>query len=417
VSVSPPVADRRAYVHVGAPKTGSTFLQGLVWRHRRALREQGLDMLGDNQGQHYRAGKDLRGVPFDAHDPGVDWSGAWERMAARAEHSPAPAVLVSDEHLASLTPDQCRRAQSTLAPREVHVVYVLRDLAGLLPSEWQEFVKHGSRLTFEEWSRRVLLEPRAREARWFWSVHDPVSVVQRWSAAVPVENIHVIAMPPRTAPRDELWRRFASVVQVDPGTVADFEAQENSSLGLAAAEVLRRVNGALPDEMPAWHRTGVVRDLLANQVLNPLGGGGRPRLPDDLARLVEQRGRDHREVLPTLGCQVVGELPEPRGAAPGDPQPTDAEVADVAVQALAQMAASMGSLRDERRAAERRMREEHARHLADVERSFWDQHPVALRIQRTKERVVASESQHKMIAATMDGYRWARGVVRRDPPP
>ena len=61
---------------------------------------------GDDQGQHYRAGHDLRGLRFDPADPGVDWTGAWERMASRAGESSAPVVVVSDEHLASLHPDQ-----------------------------------------------------------------------------------------------------------------------------------------------------------------------------------------------------------------------------------------------------------------------------------------------------------------------
>jgi hypothetical protein len=414
---SAPPATRRAYVHVGAPKTGSTFLQGLFWRNRAALLSEGLEVLGDNQGQHYRAGKDVRGMPFDANDPGVDWTGAWEDMAQRAATSASAAVVVSDEHLASLTSDQCRRVAASLAPRELHVVYVVRDLAGLLPSEWQEYVKHGSTLTFEDWSRRVLERPRSGEARWFWSVHDPLSVVARWAEATDAHRVHVIAMPPRDAPRDELWRRFAGVVGVDPQVVRDLEAPGNTSLGLAAVEVLRRVNAALPPDLPRWHRTGVVRDVLANQVLNPLGGEGRPSLPDDLARLVEQRARRTWERLPSTGCDIVGSLPPPRGAVAGDPPPDDAQVAEVAVAALAAMAARVGTMRDDRRAAERRLHEQHARHLAEVEQSFWDQHPLALRSQRVKERVVGAEADHPLLARTMDGYRWARRAVRGEPSP
>jgi hypothetical protein len=400
---------------VGAPKTGSTFLQGLFWRNRAALLGDGLEVLGENQGQHYRAGKDVRGMPFDPNDPGIDWTGAWADLAERAATSASASVLLTDEHLAALSADQCRHVAASLAPRELHVVYVVRDLAGLLPSEWQEYVKHGSTLTFEAWARRVLEKPRSAEARWFWSVHDPVSVVSRWREATDASRVHVVTMPPRESPRDELWRRFAGVVGVDPGVAHTLEAPGNTSLGLAAAEVLRRVNAALPDDLPRWHRTGVVRDVLANQVLNPLAGVGRPSLPDDLAQLVEQRARHTWEQLPATGCVVVGRLPEPRGAVPGDPPPDDAEVAEVAVAALAAMATRIGRMRDDRRAAELRIRDQHARQLAEVEQSFWDQHPLTRRAQRAKERVVAAEADHAVLARTMDGYRWARRVVLRDP--
>jgi hypothetical protein len=407
------VPHRRAFVHVGAPKTGSTFLQGVLWANQAALAAAGLQVLGENQGQHYRAGKDVRGIPFDADDPGVDWTGAWDRMAARAQHSPAAAVVVSDEHLASLTPTQVRRVVASLQPREVHVVYTIRDLAGLLPSEWQEYVKHGSTRSFTDWARRVLETPSSREAGWFWSVHDPVDVVGRWSQAVPAHRVHVIAMPPRDAPPDELWRRFAGVVGVDHALATDLGAPANPSLGLAAAEVLRRVNAALPADVPRWHRTGVVRDLLANQVLNPLGRAGRPSLPDDLRAVVENRARESLATLATLGCDIVGDLPVPRGPSSGDPAPSDAEVAEVAVQALASLAARVGQMRDDRRAAERQLRAEHAEHLIELEQSFWDQHPMARRWQHTKENVVAAETSSPVLGGVMDGYRRLRDLARR----
>ena len=81
-------------------------------------------------------------------------------MAQRADESPAPIVVVSDEHLASLQPNQVTRAVEALAPREVHVIYATRDLVGLLPSEYQEFVKHGDTATYDEWAADVLSADR-----------------------------------------------------------------------------------------------------------------------------------------------------------------------------------------------------------------------------------------------------------------
>jgi len=302
----------RAYLHVGAPKTGTTYLQGVLWRNKAALRDAGVHVLGGNRNDHYRAGHDLRDIPFDPDDPRVDWTGAWDLMCRLAGSSSAPSVVISDEHLASLSSEQVRRAVEGLRPREVHVVYASRGLAGLLPSEWQEYVKHGSKLDYATWSRRVLSTPRKGPGRWFWSVHDPVGVVRRWSSMVPLENIHVITMPPSDAPKDELWHRFASVLDVDPTVAVDFDVAGNLSLGVAETEVLRQVNQHLPENFPRWHYIALVRDLLAVKVLGAAPSTTRPVLPDDLEEVVRRRATRAIKGLKASGCHIVGDIKDLR---------------------------------------------------------------------------------------------------------
>ena len=425
--MSDEAAVRRAYLHIGAPKTGSTFLQGVLWSNRETLLEHGVHMLGDDQGQHYRAGHDLRGLRFDPADPGVDWTGAWERMALRAGESSAPVVVVSDEHLASLHPDQVAHAVESLLPREVHVVYATRDLVGLLPSEYQEFVKHGATATYDEWAADVLSDERRGPGRWFWRVHDAKDVVARWSTSVALERVHVITMPGPDAPRDEIWRRFASVLGVDPAVASAGAEPSNTSLGSAEVEVLRRVNAALPADFPRWHRTGVARDVLANRVLNPLRTGGRLTLRDDLQTEVMARAERAFATLPTLGCHVVGDVGDlavDSASLSSSLEATADDLVEVMVRALAGMTVHAGQARDvmaaeraDRRRAEQAARDEHhratAQALADQDAAFWAQHPLARRIQDGKERVVAAEQSSAMIRAAMAGYRRLRGDEQR----
>jgi hypothetical protein len=414
---------RQAFLHVGAPKTGSTFLQALLWANRDVLTTQSVHMLGENQGQHYRAGHDLRGLPFDPADPGVDWTGAWDRMAERAEASEHNGVVISDEHLAALSPAQVDRAVTSLRPREVHVVYCTRDLPGLMPSEWQEFVKHGATATYDDWAEAVLSSAEEGPGRWFWRVHDVQSVVARWATRVAHDRIHVITMPESSAPRTELWRRFASVLGCDPDVIEDLPSTANPSLGPAAAEVLRRVNDSLPDDFPRWHRTGIVRDVLANDVLNPIGPPGRPRLRRDLADQVLERAELTRQILPTLGCRVVGSLSDldpDRSRLDGEDAPSDDAVAELSVAALAGFVQATARIKDalidERREAESRLRREHdemiAAALAEQEAYFWQQHPMARRITTAKQRVVAAETGSRVVARGLDGYRRLRGSLR-----
>ena len=411
---------RRAYLHIGAPKTGSTFLQGVLWNNRAALLEHGVHMLGDDQGQHYRAGKDLRGIPFDPDDPGRDWAGAWDRMVDRSDSSASEVVVLSDEHLAALGPGRIERAVDSLSSREVHVIYAVRDLPGLLPSEWQENVKHGSTLTYDEWVRRVLDVPDEWPGRWFWAVHDPRSVVGRWSQSVAPERIHVLLMPPRDAPRDELWRRFAGVMGLDPAAATDLSAAANPSLGLAAAEVLRQVNLRVPDALPRWHRTGILRDVLANKILNPLGEQSRPTLPGDVAARVRAEAQSIVAALPTIGCDVIGDVTPPELGPVGDAKVASADVLDVALDALTGAVVQMAEMRDRQRAAQHELRAQHhvdlqaaeSRHqqaLADQEADLWRRHPAAHRIHRAKQGVVAAGDRSRAVEVALDAYRRLRG--------
>jgi hypothetical protein len=380
-------------MHVGAPKTGTTYIQGVLWSNRAALKSAGLHVIGQGRGDHYRGGHDLRDVPYNPKDPRPDWTGAWDVLSRLARDSDAQNVVISDEHLAALTPEQVSRAVKALAPREVHVVYATRNLGRLLPSEWQEFVKHRSPLTFAEWSQKVFASRQRGPGKWFWSVHDPVDVVKRWSTGIPIDRIHVITLPPPGAEKNELWARFARVVGVDPAAATSFDVAANDSLGVAEAEVLRRVNIALPEEFPRWHHTGLARDVLATKILSPRSRTGRPALPPKVQEQVVARSERNLAGLAASGCEIVGSLDELKVSddiAVGDPMPSDAEMLDAAVDAVAGLLVRMGRMRDDRRRTESRLRRQLRKGAPMV---------------RARTRVASLVDRTRVGAALLDRYR------------
>lgn len=392
---------KRAFIHVGAPKTGTTFIQGVLWQNRTSLRAAGLHILGQSRGDHYRAGHDIRELPYDPDDPRPDWAGSWKAMANLAIASEAANVVISDEHLASLTPEQAGRAVEALQPREVHVVYATRNLARLLPSEYQEYVKHRSKLKFAEWSKRVFASRERGPGRWFWSVHDPVDVVERWATALPITRLHVVTMPPPGSDRLELWRRFAGVVGVDPEAATEFEVSGNDSLGLAESELLRRVNVVLPEEFPRWHHAGLARDVLASTILAPRSRSGRPKVPPRIQKLVLQRTETNIAGLAAAGCEVIGDLSELRVTdefSASQPDPTDEEVLDTAVEAISGLLMQMARMRDDRRQAEGRLR-----------RQIQSSVPAL----RFRSRVAATIDRTRIGSALLTRYRVRRANAQR----
>jgi hypothetical protein len=50
----------RVYLHIGEPKTGTTFVQEAMWANRARLAAQGVVLPGYSHRDHSRASRDLR---------------------------------------------------------------------------------------------------------------------------------------------------------------------------------------------------------------------------------------------------------------------------------------------------------------------------------------------------------------------
>ncbi|MPZ63476.1 MAG: hypothetical protein GEU93_19765 [Propionibacteriales bacterium] len=353
----------RVFVHVGAPKTGTTYVQRLLWGNREALAREGVDVPGRGRGEHLEAGFDLRteASPADPKRPMPQWEGAWDRLAAAARESDKKAVVISEERLAGASAADAERAVASLAPAEVHIVYTARDLLGLLPTAWQETVKNRSTRGFEEWLSDVFDRGTDGVAgRWFWLVQDAVDVLQRWAKAVPAERVHVIPKPPSSAPAELLWERYASVLEIDPGCVDLSTAWANSSLSLEQVEFLRRVNRALGSDFPEWHYNGFVREVFARQILlSQVENWTKPVVPAGYAAKAAEAGERIIAGLHEAGYHVVGDLSELRPAVQAEPQeyvhPDPSEILDASVNAAAGLLAHVGTMRDQRREVQQRL--------------------------------------------------------------
>jgi len=341
--------DRAVFVHVGAPKTGTTFLQDVLWYHRDSLAAAGVLFSRRRYDDHYRASLDLREQPR----PGA--AGIWDQVAGDSAGWPGTSVI-SHEFFAAAKPPHVARAMASLGSERVHVVYTARDLWRLLGAEWQEVTKHGRHLSFEEFLADVL--DRGEDGMvggWFWSVHDAVDVLRRWSAELPPERVHVVTVPPSGTDPTLLWRRFCAVLGIDPGLVDTTVARPNTSLGAAEVTFLRRVNERLGERRQDMFRRGeyarFVKTMLAQEVLSARPGSARYAPPTKRFEQVRTRAEQLTTGLRAAGYQVVGDLcelvPEEPRADSAHPDDTPApELADVGVDAVAGMVLQVAQLRE-----------------------------------------------------------------------
>ncbi len=338
----------RVFLHIGLPKTATTYLQTIWWANREALEVQGLRLPGEARHDHLWASRIVR------EDPGFEKAnehrrGAWQRLRTDVSDWPGTA-LISHEFFAAASAEQAAGMVEALAPAEVHLVVTGREPLGLFTASWQESIKNRDVTLMADYSRT---ESEEATAVWNWRTLDIRRVLERWSPAFPVEHVHVLPLPGREAPRREIWDRFAGLVGVDPDSVDLSEGFANASMGVAEAETLRRINYHLGSFSSAIERGTYIRSFLADERLVPRGGDGFwPG--EERAAEIRARGRAAVDYIVDQGFHVIGELDSllvpqhlPERRVPESV--TDSEVAEVAVELVARMLHDVRDLRHERR--------------------------------------------------------------------
>lgn len=337
-------APKTVFLHVGAPKTGTTFLQRTLWKNRERLAADGVYYPLQGLFEHFPAVLDLRRMDWGGRwNP--EWDGAWGRVAERARTWEGPTVLFSNELLGGATQRQARRAVESFGAAEVHVILTVRDLARQMPSGWQEHLKHRHAASFDEFLDDLIDRgSHGRYGRPFWRLHEVTDVLRRWNAAVPADRIHIVTVPPPDAPKGLLWERFATVVGIEARRYETRVPRSNVSVGVVEAELLRRINGALDGRLPGRAYDQAIRVQLAEATLAARPHASRIFLPAERYPWVLERSTKLVASIRAAGYDVVGDLdellPSPPRTAGGVRHPDDAtvpELLDVAVDAMANL--------------------------------------------------------------------------------
>jgi hypothetical protein len=335
----------RAFVHVGLPKTGTSYLQSVVWANLEELRRQGLVVVPDptTLPSRAQAGTQVMLAIRDRLVPGHDPETAdqvLDRFAAEVAAAGGADVLLTQEQLAGCTRPQVRALLERLDDREVHVVVTARALSRQVPSAWQERVKTRSTTSYADFVAAA--RERTAPARGFWRNQDLPDVLARWGESLPPEQVHVVTVPARRDVADSLEARWFGVLGVDHTRLQAEQTRSNTSLGTVQAELLRRVNVALGDRLPK-PRLGyarVAKWFLTERFLVPQGGQP-PLLPASAEGWCRDLAQEWVATIGSQGYAVAGDLadllPDPGHFARGVAEPTDSELLDAATVALADL--------------------------------------------------------------------------------
>lgn len=331
---------RRTFLHIGTPKSGTTYVQSLWWQNRDALAEQRLLLPGGSEREQFHAAavvRDNAGVlaTMDDHQ-----RRAWDRLVDEVAEWEGDA-LISQEQLVEADDDHARDAVRRLAgvSKEVHVVITVRDLVRQIPSAWQQRVKHGSDTTLRRFCARVAKDDPDFN---FWRHQDVPRILERWAATLPPDHVHVVPLPPPGAPRELLWQRLAGLLGIDD-TGLDLQApRANETLQPEEIELLRQVNVHFPRAHHDVAMSRHLRRVLESHLGQAEATTRRLALAPDRHQWAVERGNRMVDELVTLPYDVIGDLadlrPDPQQAEGVDPDAVpDGEVLAAATALVADL--------------------------------------------------------------------------------
>lgn len=349
------MSPRTIVLHVGTPKTGTSYLQDVLFGNRRLLRRHRIAYPADRFDAHFLAALDLMQLPWGGLEK--EAVGAWDRLVEQVRASEGTAII-SHEILARASRAQVQRALRDLGlddpdGPEIHLVVSARDLVRQIPAEWQENVKHRATLSYAAFLEQLRDPARTgRIASWFWGVQELPDILERWGSDLPPEHVHVVTVPPAGADPGLLWPRFSHVFGLDAVPLDLTSQSSNPSLGVPETALIRRLNQSANKQVaPADYRP-LVRELLAHQTLSRRRTSPRLALPPSEHTWVSALSMRWVTTLRERGYDVVGDLDDLLGAGPAtayaDPDaPQEADVADAALDAIKALLLENARLRGE----------------------------------------------------------------------
>ena len=317
------------YLHIGLPKTGTTYVQRRLAANRLALKEHGFVYPFVRPEGMFHAAVEVRRQYDRWALPAERIDGTLTALLDRAAEVGGTAIL-SHELLGGASAEQVGAVLDATAGFDVRLVVTARDLARQVPAHWQEQVKNGQTYSFAEFERDLDDVGWSGRDDEFWMEQDLLSVLDRWATALPPEHVHLVVCPPPGSPSDLLWQRFCDAIGLDPATIEpESDDLANTSLGTAEVALLRAVNAQLFDQLDWTDYAHVVKRGYSQREL-PDASSPAALTPLHLRPLLVERTQLWMRQLEERGYVLHGELAELEPTSFSENDPDDVPAAWVA---------------------------------------------------------------------------------------
>lgn len=339
----------RVVLHIGAMKTGTSYLQSVLGSNSPALEDAGFTFLGGKFGRQALAVRDVLNLPKTPRKN----KRRWAALAEEAHKLDGRTGIVSMEFLSFAGPRHVRAFLEPLAGLEVEVVVTVRDQFRVIPAQWQTYTRNFGTDDWETYLRQIepsrMTRQKSRASKTFHRAQDVLPALERWRATSQLATTHVMTVPLPGAPREELWHRFRAAAGI-PDVAVDVEGvRDNASLGFGSCDFLRRVNTHLLD-VPARHYRKGMRAVVTSALVPRRLSESRPELDLRAAKYARTRNQELRSGIADSGYRLWGSLddlpvPDDLGVHPKSVQAVPRDEVDGAARAVwSELAAQLGEV-------------------------------------------------------------------------
>lgn len=303
---------KRAIVHAGFHKTGTTALQSALFAVTEKLEKRGFTYPHIGGKAHHKAIYSLMEKGWGWEDRGgnpVD-PDKWPELVKKVRRAKESAII-SSEFLCELNEVQIAKFKKDLDIEDVTIYFTLRPLLKIVPSAYQQHLKIGIRSDYEKWLHSILDIPGTSTITpSFWVRHQHAKVLKKWIDAFGKDRVKLVIVDEKNP--EFMYDVFNEALGLKKQLLEEQkEKDSNRSLTLDEIALLRKVNKIFPKRR-SWHdyetfiRQGAMK-YLTNKV-KPSDDAPRLLTPEWAVEKIREISRESVKEIKGLGIEIIGNI-------------------------------------------------------------------------------------------------------------
>ena len=306
------MSEKRLVIHPGFHKSGTTALQESFALNRMLLRKSGILYPPIGTKSHHRVAWALTQRPWGWSKRGGEKTPEkyWDRMASRINGAKEETVILSSEFFSEIDGERIRKIRSEIKGRDIQILFTLRPLAKLLPSSYQQYLKYGITIEYEDWLHAILDKPgESKVSPTFWKRHSHGKVVARWVDIFGKSNVTLLIV--NEAQPTFLFDEINKFLNLPTGTLNAAPSGSNRSLTMEEISLLLELNRQFPkervwDEYEVFVRAGYIRHLTDH--VPPAADKARLLTPQWAVDKANELGKVIQKELLGTGVKIIGDV-------------------------------------------------------------------------------------------------------------
>ena len=306
------MSEKRLIIHPGFHKSGTTALQESFALNRPLLRENGIFYPPIGSKAHHRVAWALTQRPWGWNRRGGERTPEkyWDRMASRINGAKEETVILSSEFFSEIDGERIRKIRNEIKGRDIQILFTLRPLAKLLPSSYQQYLKYGITIEYEDWLHAILDKPgESKVSPTFWKRHSHGKVVARWVDIFGKSNVTLLIV--NEAQPTFLFDEINKFLNLPTGSLNAAPSGSNRSLTMEEISLLLELNRQFPkervwDEYEVFVRAGYIRHLTDH--VPPAADKARLLTPQWAVDKANELGKVIQKELLGTGVKIIGDV-------------------------------------------------------------------------------------------------------------